>query len=130
MGRPAKPIEWSDVAKLCGLQCTQEEISWFCEVSVDTLERRCKDDLGLSFAEYYAQKRGTGKISLRRKQWEVAMTGDKTMLIWLGKQYLGQCEKVENSLDLTTTVKREELKDKSLDELMEIKLALSNKIRG
>lgn len=35
------------------------------------------------------------KVSLRRKQVELAMAGDKTMLIWLGKNYLGQTDKLE-----------------------------------
>ena len=35
------------------------------------------------------------KIELRKKQWEVAMDGDVRMLIWLGKQYLGQSESPE-----------------------------------
>ena len=30
------------------------------------------------------------RIELRKKQWELAMEGDVRMLIWLGKQYLGQ----------------------------------------
>jgi hypothetical protein len=29
-------------------------------------------------------------IALRRKQMELALKGDRTMLIWLGKQRLGQ----------------------------------------
>ena len=31
-------------------------------------------------------------MSLRRKQMEVAMAGTPSMLIWLGKQWLGQSE--------------------------------------
>ena len=30
------------------------------------------------------------KVALKKKQYEIAMTGDTRMLIWLGKQYLGQ----------------------------------------
>ena len=30
------------------------------------------------------------KIELRRKQWQVAMEGNVQMLIWLGKNILGQ----------------------------------------
>ena len=30
------------------------------------------------------------KVALRKKQWEKAMEGDTRMLIFLGKQYLGQ----------------------------------------
>ena len=32
-------------------------------------------------------------ISLRRAQYQVAKDGNPTMLIWLGKQWLGQSEK-------------------------------------
>ena len=30
------------------------------------------------------------KVALRKKQWDMAMAGDTKMLIWLGKQVLGQ----------------------------------------
>ena len=36
--------------------------------------------------------RATLKRRLRRKQLELALEGDKTMLIWLGKQMLGQVD--------------------------------------
>ena len=43
------------------------------------------------------------KIDLKKKQWEVAMDGNVQMLIWLGKQYLGQQDspdsKWENPVD-------------------------------
>ena len=39
------------------------------------------------------------KIQLREKQWEVAMEGNVQMLIWLGKQYLGQ--KNEPPIDIS-----------------------------
>jgi len=29
-------------------------------------------------------------VQLKEKQWEIAMSGDTKMLIWLGKQHLGQ----------------------------------------
>ena len=31
-------------------------------------------------------------VDLGKKQWEMAMNGDVRMLIWLGKQYLGQVD--------------------------------------
>jgi hypothetical protein len=36
-------------------------------------------------------------MSLRRMQWEKAQTGNTTMLIWLGKQMLGQKDRLETS---------------------------------
>ena len=53
---------------------------------------------GMSFDEYFAQKRGSGKTSLRRAQWLSAQKGNPTMLIWLGKQYLGQRDKSSHEL--------------------------------
>ena len=32
-------------------------------------------------------------VELRKKQFEMAMDGNVQMLIWLGKQYLGQSDK-------------------------------------
>jgi hypothetical protein len=50
--------------------------------SADTLERR--------FAAVIKEGREQGKMSLKRKQYEVAMSGNVSMLIWLGKNILGQ----------------------------------------
>jgi len=36
-----------------------------------------------------------GCANLRRKQMELALKGDRVMLIWLGKQELGQVERSE-----------------------------------
>jgi hypothetical protein len=41
--------------------------------------------------------KGTAKISLRRAQFKAALDGNATMLIWLGKQLLGQKNKLEHS---------------------------------
>lgn len=70
------------MGKLAAIHCTMEEIAAVVECSVDTLERR--------FAEVIKRERDKGKTSLRRKQFEVALSGNVTALIWLGKQCLGQ----------------------------------------
>ena len=95
MGRPKIEINWDQFNKLCGLQCTQLEIASYFDCSEDTIERRVKEVHGVTFAVYFAQKRGAGKIALRRKQYEAALAGNVTLLIWLGKQYLGQMDKQE-----------------------------------
>lgn len=95
MGRPKIVIDWDQFEKLCAMQCTLEEISAWFKCSEDTIERACKREHGVTFADYFKQKRSGGRISLRRKQFEVAMSGNVTMLIFLGKQYLEQSDKVE-----------------------------------
>jgi hypothetical protein len=94
-GRPLVEINWAEFDRLCQIQATLEEISSWFKCSVDTIERACEREKNMGFAEYYRQNAGTGKVSLRRQQWQLALKGDKTMLIWLGKQHLGQAEKQE-----------------------------------
>lgn len=94
MARPRKEINWEEFDKLCAIQCTQKELADWFDVSVDTIERAVKREKNCGFAEYYAQRRGKGKISLRRAQFQAAMNGNTALLIWLGKQYLGQTERI------------------------------------
>ena len=54
-----------------------------------TLERWCRRTYRAGFSEVFRQKRGIGKISLRRSQFRLAEK-NANMAIWLGKQYLNQ----------------------------------------
>lgn len=84
MGAPKKVIDYEAVEKLAKIHCTQEEIASTMDLSVRTLQR---DE---TFCRIYKKGIEEGKKSLRRLQWELAEKGDRTMLVWLGKQYLGQ----------------------------------------
>lgn len=102
MSRPRAIIDWTNLDKLGQLQCTQEEIAWYFDISVDTLDRACKREHNKSFADYLKEKRGKGRIRLRQKQMEMALGGSVPLLIWLGKQYLGQSDKIEEKVEATT----------------------------
>ena len=88
MVRPLKVPDVSDKAieQLAGIGCTLVEMEAVTGISVDTLERR--------YADIIQKGSSLGKQSLRHKQFQKAMEGDKTMLIWLGKQLLGQRDNV------------------------------------
>lgn len=98
MARPRKQIDQTQFEKLCGLQCTLEEICGFFGVTDKTLDGWCKRTYKASFSEVFKQKRGAGKISLRRAQFRLAEK-NANMAIWLGKQYLGQRDEVNLSMD-------------------------------
>lgn len=100
VGRPRIKIERDQFEKLCGIHCTLTELADFFDCSEDTVERWCKREYGETFAEVYKKKSGRGKMSLRRLQWRSAENGNVTMQIWLGKQWLGQSEKVETRNDM------------------------------
>ena len=51
--------------------------------------------------ELFTNAQERGKSSLRRYQFKLAAKGHPTMLIWLGKQYLGQTDKTETRLGET-----------------------------
>lgn len=103
-GRPLKPIDWKVFDGLCRLHCTEKEIASFLGVAVDTLDRACKREHGAGFKELYEQKAAGGKASLRRMQWKLAEDGHPTMLIWLGKQYLGQRDESRIGGELTVNL--------------------------
>jgi hypothetical protein len=86
-GRPKAKIDPEHVKALAGAGCTVEEIAEFLSVNKKTLERR--------FLIVMESGRLRRNVSLRRKQMELAMRGDKTMLIWLGKQCLGQSDRTQ-----------------------------------
>ena len=91
-GRPKKEIDYTTVEKLANIQCTQDEIASFLGISTRTLQR---DE---QFMELFNRGRENGKMSLRRMQWKHAEKS-VPMAIWLGKQYLGQRDKVEYTDD-------------------------------
>lgn len=94
MARPLKKIDKTEFEKLCAIQCTKPEIQAWFDVTDKTLDGWIKREYGdaASFSEIFRQKRAKGKISLRRKQYQTALDGNSTMLIWLGKQYLEQTD--------------------------------------
>ena len=93
MGRPQKEIDQTQFEKLCGLQCTKEEIAGWFDCSEDTIENWCHKTYDESFSAVFSKKREAGKISLRRSQWRLAEKC-AAMAIFLGKNYLGQSDHV------------------------------------
>lgn len=106
VGRPKIEIDWKLFDNLCAIHCTQAEIAGILGCSVDTVDRRVKETHGMNFAEYFVLKSSTGKVSLRRRQYNAAMEGDKTMLVWLGRNWLGQSDAFQPDLQKD---KKEEL---------------------
>lgn len=88
VGRDKKIIPPEDVYKLAQLGCKNHEISaWF---GID------ENTLTYNFSAELTKGRESLKQSLRQAQIRLALSGNATMLIWLGKNILGQSE---NPLD-------------------------------
>jgi len=96
-GAPVKELDNAAAIRLAQIQCTDKEIAHCLGVHETTLIRRKQDNP--EFAETLERARSTGRMSLRRVQWQSAQAGNATMQIWLGKQILGQRDKHEFSGD-------------------------------
>lgn len=100
VGRPLIELPQDQFESLCKLIPTLPEAAGFFKVSEDTIERWCVRTYGVNFAEVLKRFSAETRVSLRRKQLSKALEdGDRTLLIWLGKQLLGQKEKIEHSGD-------------------------------
>ena len=114
-GRPKKEFDFEALRKLAALQCTDEELADFFDVSTKTIERRRKHDE--EFCLVLRKGKSQGRISLRRAQMRTAEKGNATMQIWLGKQILGQRDKHEVKAEIVEGVSREELIKGAAEEL-------------
>lgn len=103
MARPRKEIDEELLYKLAVIHCTMQEMVDIIGVSEDTLKRR--------YAGIIAKGKAEGKQRLRRKQVEVAMSGNAVMLIWLGKNLLGQSDTPVQEEDKTVLPWTDDLDD-------------------
>jgi hypothetical protein len=101
MGRPKIEINQTVFDTVIQLPLTKADIAGCCAVSEDTIERYVKSRFETTFAVLHEQKKHTFRKNILGKQYEMAMKGDRTLLIWLGKQYLNQADKVETKQDVS-----------------------------
>jgi len=84
IGRDKKVIPQADVEHLASLGCTDRDIAQYFAISESTLR--------YNFSSELVKGRHQLKTSLRQKQIQVALEGNPTMLIWLGRNVLSQNE--------------------------------------
>lgn len=90
-GKTQKVVPPDDVYKLAEIGCTDREIAEWFQIKEDTLR--------YNFADYLTKGRAGMKRRLRAVQLSTALAGNATLLIWLGKQYLGQSDQPTNTDD-------------------------------
>lgn len=98
-GRPRFELSDEDFAKLVNMiriQCTQEEICNIFGVTHKTLNEALRRHGESGFSQLYKKHQNEGRASLRRSQWKAATEKlNPTMLVWLGKQMLGQRDQID-----------------------------------
>ena len=90
MARPKKyNIDTKQLQKLASFGCTNIEMADFFGCSADLLEK--------NYSEFITKGRAEQKLRLRQLQWKSAEKGNVTMQIFLGKNMLGQQDKIETT---------------------------------
>jgi len=91
VGRNNIPVPPDEVELMASIGCTDREIAEYFGINDDTMRYNFKD--------FLINGRQNLKNSLRRAQLRVALEGNPTMLIWLGRNLLGQAENPVNTDD-------------------------------
>lgn len=109
VGRPRADVDPELVEKLASIGCSIKEIAAACNCHPDTIRD--------NFSTEIAKGQENGKTRLRKKQIEVAISGNVSMLIFLGKNMLGQSDKIETKNDHVVESKVIELPEKENEAL-------------
>jgi hypothetical protein len=88
-GKRKRVVNPDDIFKLAALGCTNQEIARWFDINKDTLI--------YNFSDVLDKGREDLKLRLRQAQLKLALGGNAVMLIWLGKQILGQTDQPINS---------------------------------
>jgi hypothetical protein len=125
MARPQAKIDIVELEKLCGMQCTDEEVAAFFDVSSRTIERRRHVQ---RFREVMDRARAKGRVSVRRNLFRLANAGNIAAAIFLAKNLLGYKDVVANehsgpngtAIQIATKPDLKQLTDEELRQLRDI----------
>lgn len=127
MSRPKKKIEWEIVDRMLEAGCNGTEVAASLGIHPDTLYLRCEEENNMGFSAYLSQKRAVGDRLLKMEQFRLALEGDRTMLVWLGKQRLRQSDKAAHLIGHVSGNNMEGLEDADLEKRV-LQLTQSNVI--
>ena len=97
------------IQMLASFGCSITEIAKYFRIDESTVRKKYKDELETG--------REALKVKLRQLQWDHAARGNTALLIWLGKQYLGQTDRKEIDLigNLESVLKECGFEDSPID---------------
>lgn len=100
-GRPKKAIDWDFVEEGLIAGSSGNRIALALGIHRDTLYDAVRDKYGVSFSEYSLKSQSKGEVLLEMAQFDEAVNKrDRGMLIWLGKQRLGQRDNKDSKVEV------------------------------
>jgi hypothetical protein len=92
-GRPKVKMSLEEVENLSRLNCTMDELAAYFGADVRTVQLRAQREP--AFRAAIERGQAMGRLSVRRQQIRLMDQGNATMAIFLGKQLLGQRDRLE-----------------------------------
>ncbi len=93
-GRKKAIIDWNAVDQQLIAGYMGTEVAAHLGVAPETLYRHCRNEKKVDFSVYLQEKRAKGNGLIKLAQFDEAINNrDRGMLIWLGKNRLGQSDK-------------------------------------
>lgn len=78
------------IEDLYAMGCTDAEVAAALQYTISELADEVARQHKATLREYRETIAASGRAQLRKMQWDQAMRGNTGMLVWLGKQLLGQ----------------------------------------
>jgi hypothetical protein len=88
-------IDLGVVERAASIGCSKEEVAAVLGIHRDTLHEHISRNPEIQEALDHGSSKG--RATLRRLQWKGAEEGNATMLVWLGKQLLGQRDSIAHT---------------------------------
>tara|TARA_R110000787_G_C13421642_1_gene444909 strand:+ start:2237 stop:2593 length:357 start_codon:yes stop_codon:yes gene_type:complete len=101
-----KTIDFNVLDALVQFKVTKIFVADYLDVSPDTIERRIKEHSGMTFTEYSNLKQQRTGLKLQQKCVELALKGDRTLMIFALKNMAGWADKLEQTHDVGKETKK------------------------
>jgi len=95
VGRPKAQLDLGVIERGASIGCSKDELAALCGFARSTFYKYLAEDPAVQ--EAIDRGASKGQATLRRLQWKGAEEGNATMLVWLGKQLLGQKDSIAHT---------------------------------
>lgn len=99
MPNPKIPLDYKELDALLQFKVTKSFCADYLKVSENTIDRRLREDHDKTFGEYHELKIERTGVKLQQKAIEMALKGDRTMLIFSLKNLAKWSDKIENKIE-------------------------------
>jgi hypothetical protein len=95
IGRPKAVMDLGVIERGASIGCSKDELAALSGFARSTFYKYLAEDPAVQ--EAIDRGAAKGQATLRRLQWKGAEEGNATMLVWLGKQLLGQRDSIAHT---------------------------------